>query len=151
MILNCARPTTVPTISDNNEQTNNKACQTLAPLVSSLASSAPIPSGSGVSKAPGVKLCKVNSNTKIEILGITAIHVVTIVGTPSYTSGAQLWKGAEAILNKNPTVMITSPKVTPKPGPITLFSAAPVKSKKELSTLGTEIKLAMASRFVRPV
>jgi len=28
-------------------------------------------------------------NTKIEILGITVSHVVTIVGVPSYTSGAQ--------------------------------------------------------------
>ena len=50
---------------------------------------------------------------KIDILGITASQVVTTVGTPSYTSGAQLWKGAEAILNKKPTVMITRPSTTP--------------------------------------
>jgi hypothetical protein len=37
------------------------------------------------------------------ILPIIAINVVTIVGTPSYTSGDHQWKGAAAILNKNPT------------------------------------------------
>jgi hypothetical protein len=31
------------------------------------------------------------------------IKVVTIVGTPSYTSGDHQWKGAAAILNKKPT------------------------------------------------
>jgi hypothetical protein len=32
-----------------------------------------------------------------------AIKVVTMVGTPSYTSGDHQWNGAAAILNKNPT------------------------------------------------
>lgn len=50
---------------------------------------------------------------KIEILGITVNHVVTIVGTPSYTSGAQLWKGAAATLNNKPTPIINIPKTIP--------------------------------------
>jgi hypothetical protein len=54
-------------------------------------------------------ICNSNKKIKIEILGITVNHVVTIVGTPSYTSGAQLWKGAAATLNKNPTAMINTP------------------------------------------
>lgn len=32
-----------------------------------------------------------------------AIKVVTIVGTPSYTSGDHQWNGAAAILNNKPT------------------------------------------------
>jgi hypothetical protein len=31
------------------------------------------------------------------------MKVVTIVGTPSYTSGDHQWKGAAAILNNRPT------------------------------------------------
>ena len=54
-------------------------------------------------------ICNSNKKIKIEILGITVNHVVTIVGTPSYTSGAQLLKGADATLNKNPTAMINTP------------------------------------------
>jgi hypothetical protein len=50
-----------------------------------------------------------NRKIKIDILGITVNQVVTIVGTPSYTSGAQLWKGAAATLNKKPTPMISLP------------------------------------------
>jgi hypothetical protein len=38
----------------------------------------------------------------IAILGIIVNQVVTILGTSLYTSGAQLWKGAAAILNKKP-------------------------------------------------
>ena len=60
-----------------------------------------------------VILCDTSSSRiKIEILGITVSHVVTIVGTPSYTSGAQLWNGAAATLNKNPTPMINTPNTT---------------------------------------
>lgn len=33
-----------------------------------------------------------------------------MVGTPSYTSGDQKWKGAALILNRNPTRKITKPK-----------------------------------------
>lgn len=54
-----------------------------------------------------------NKNTKIEILGITVSQVVTIVGTPSYTSGAQLWNGAAATLNRNPTPIISAPNTIP--------------------------------------
>lgn len=54
-----------------------------------------------------------SKKTKIEILGITVNQVVTIVGTPSYTSGAQLWNGAAATLNRNPTPIISAPKTIP--------------------------------------
>ena len=57
-----------------------------------------------------------NKKIKIEILGITVNQVVTIVGTPSYTSGAQLWKGAAATLNKNPTPIINTPNTIPAVG-----------------------------------
>jgi hypothetical protein len=85
-------------ISDNNEQTNNKACQT---LTSTSPKERPIPS---------VNECKVNNRIIIEILGITANQVVTIEGTLSYTSGDQLWNGAAPILNKKPTVIMIKPK-----------------------------------------
>jgi hypothetical protein len=39
----------------------------------------------------------------MDILPNIAIKAVTIVGTPSYTSGDHQWNGAAAILNKNPT------------------------------------------------
>jgi hypothetical protein len=39
----------------------------------------------------------------MDILAKLAKNVVTIVGTPSYTSGDHQWKGAADILNKNPT------------------------------------------------
>ena len=39
---------------------------------------------------------------KIVIFAIIDIKVVTTVGTPSYTSGLQEWKGAADILNKKP-------------------------------------------------
>lgn len=58
-------------------------------------------------------ICSSSKKIKIDILGITVNHVVTMVGTPSYTSGAQLWKGAAATLNKNPTPMINTPKTIP--------------------------------------
>lgn len=58
-------------------------------------------------------ICSSSRNTKIEIFGITVSHVVTIVGTPSYTSGAQLWNGAAATLNRNPTPMISTPSTIP--------------------------------------
>lgn len=111
-------------ISDSNEQTNSRACHTLT--VTS-PNESPIPS---------VNECNVNSRMKIEILGITASHVVTIVGTPSYTSGAQLWNGADPTLNKNPTVIITKPRITPC---------------VTLSDVDTDTKLLIASRLVRPV
>ena len=37
---------------------------------------------------------------------VNAIYVVTMVGTPSYTSGDQKWNGAALILNKNPVIII---------------------------------------------
>jgi hypothetical protein len=54
-----------------------------------------------------------NKKITIESLGIIVNQVVTILGTWSYTSGAQLWKGAAAILNKNPTNMKVRPNKYP--------------------------------------
>jgi hypothetical protein len=48
-----------------------------------------------------------NNNISIEILAIIATNVVTIVGIASYTSGLQKWNGADDILNKRPTDIIT--------------------------------------------
>ena len=48
-------------------------------------------------------------NTKIDNLGIIVNQVVTIVGTPSYTSGAQECNGAAPILNNKPIVKIIQP------------------------------------------
>lgn len=93
----CANPTTVPIINDSKEVVSNRFFQMLIEPSKTLARfSDPI--------------CSSNRKIKIEILGITVNQVVTIVGTPSYTSGAQLWKGAAATLNKNPTAMINTPK-----------------------------------------
>jgi hypothetical protein len=66
-------------------------------------------------------------------------HVVTIVGVPSYTSGAQLWNGAAATLNKNPILVITSPIITGPSPSLKLF------------TLSTESNEKILSRSVNPV
>ena len=50
------------------------------------------------------------NKAKIDIFGTIAIYVVTIVGTPSYTSGDQKWNGAALTLNRNPTKRIINPK-----------------------------------------
>jgi hypothetical protein len=68
---------------------------------------------------PESPVCNSSRNTRIEILGIIVSQVVTIVGVPSYTSGAQLWNGAAAILNRKPTTVIVRPIVT---GPVILSS-----------------------------
>lgn len=88
----CANPTTVPITNDKSEVVSSKFCQMFI-----------------LSKA----ICNSSKKTKMEILGITVNQVVTIVGTPSYTSGAQLWKGAAATLNRKPTPMISTPSITP--------------------------------------
>ena len=62
-----------------------------------------------------IPICEYNSkiNIIIEILGITVNQIVTIVGLSLYTSIDQLCKGAAAILNKNPTIIIIRPKLIP--------------------------------------
>ena len=65
------------------------------------------------SKLPSSPDCSSSRNTKIEILGIVVSQDVTIVGTPSYTSGAQLCSGAAATLNRKPIPIRSSPHVTP--------------------------------------
>ena len=50
------------------------------------------------------------NNANMAILGTIAMYVVTIVGTPSYTSGDQKWNGAALTLNRNPTSIIINPK-----------------------------------------
>lgn len=74
----------------------------------------------------------------MEILGITVNQVVTIVGTPSYTSGAQLWKGAAATLNKKPTPMISLPISK-------ACAAVPAVD------LGRDLNLVILSKLVNPV
>lgn len=101
----CAKPTTVPITNDNKEVVKSKFFQ-----ISGVEAKNPICLNKSELADP---ICSSNRNTKIEILGITVNHVVTIVGTPSYTSGAQLWKGAAATLNKNPTPIINTPSTTP--------------------------------------
>ena len=59
------------------------------------------------------KIVRLNKAIKTEILGIIVSQVVTIVGTPLYTSGAHWWKGAAATLNNRPTISINKPKATP--------------------------------------
>ena len=63
-------------------------------------------------------------------------HIVTIVGLSSYTSGAQLCKGAALTLNKNPIIIIISPNVKPC---------------VKLVLLDTDIKLYIDYKFVKPV
>ena len=77
MIRTCDSPTTVPIISESSEHTSRRACHTFTVM------------SPNVSPRPSVSELTVSSNTKIEILGITVSQVVTIVGVPSYTSGAQ--------------------------------------------------------------
>jgi hypothetical protein len=68
LIRYCANPTTVPITKDNKEVVKSKFFQTL--VASKLI----------VRFDP---ICSSNKKIKIEILGITVNHVVTIVGTPS--------------------------------------------------------------------
>ena len=76
---------------------------------------------------------------KIDSLGIIVSHVVTIVGVPSYTSGSQLWNGAAATLNRNPTARIIRPIVQ-----------GPRSDVREFTPL-TDSSEKMLSRLVRPV
>ena len=103
----CANPTTVPITKDSNDVVSNRFFQMFI-----------VPSPKTVDRLSNGKLvsdpiCNSSKKTKIEILGITVSHVVTIVGTPSYTSGAQLWNGAAATLNRNPTPIRSTPNTIP--------------------------------------
>src|ERR1035437_6861544 len=42
----------------------------------------------------------------------TERYAVTVVGAPSYASGAHIWNGAAAILNSSPTDVVTSARNT---------------------------------------
>jgi hypothetical protein len=48
----------------------------------------------------GVKKTAIIAN-----FGVIEKKAVTLVGAPSYTSGAQKWKGAAVSLNKKPTAI----------------------------------------------
>lgn len=103
----CANPTTVPITSDSIDVVSRRFFQMLrdpSPSITEMLSNGRLVSD---------PICSSKRNTKIEILGITVSHVVTIVGTPSYTSGAQLWNGAAATLNRNPTPIISTPSTIP--------------------------------------
>lgn len=110
----CAKPTTVPITKDNKEVVNSKFFQISGVWISDpnveVEAKKPICANKSELADP---ICSSKRKTKIEILGITVNQVVTMVGTPSYTSGAQLWKGAAATLNKNPTPIIKTPSTTP--------------------------------------
>jgi hypothetical protein len=43
-----------------------------------------------------------------------AKKAVTIVGDPSYTSGAHIWNGAAANLKRSATIIKTAPAFIPK-------------------------------------
>ena len=106
----CAKPTIVPMTKDSKEVVNRRFFQRLKFIWFSENDNEKI-----CSITPGTVTkvtCNCNKKIKMDILGITVNQVVTIVGTPSYTSGAQLWKGAAATLNKNPTAMISIPNIT---------------------------------------
>lgn len=73
----CANPTTVPITNDKSDVVSSKFFQMFI-----------VPSPNIVDKLSNGRLvsdpiCSSSKNTKIEILGITVNHVVTIVGTPS--------------------------------------------------------------------
>lgn len=107
LIRYCASPTTVPITSDNSDVVNSKFFQMFI---------VPVPKAAEMlssGKLDSDPICSSSKNTKIEILGITVSHVVTIVGTPSYTSGAQLWNGAAATLNRKPTPIRSTPSTIP--------------------------------------
>ena len=103
----CAKPTTVPITNDSIDVVSIRFFQMF--IVPSPSITEMLSNGKLVSDP----ICSSSKNTKIEILGITVSQVVTIVGTPSYTSGAQLWKGAAATLNRNPTPIISTPSTIP--------------------------------------
>ena len=46
-----------------------------------------------------------------DILGTIEYTAVTIVGTPSYTSGNHIWNGAAPILNKIATIKKIKPNI----------------------------------------
>lgn len=73
MIRYWLSPTTVPITSDRKAQTRYRFVYT----------------PSDEDRTDPIPRYISSRSTKIEILGITVSHVVTIVGVPSYTSGAQ--------------------------------------------------------------
>ena len=103
----CANPTTVPITSDSNDVVSSKFFQMFIVPLPNIVDR--LSNGRLVSDP----ICNSSRKTKIEILGITVSHVVTIVGTPSYTSGAQLWNGAAATLNRKPTPISSTPSTIP--------------------------------------
>jgi hypothetical protein len=74
LIRYCANPTTVPITKDNKEVVKSKFFQTLVFVDESTRSKLIVRFD---------PICSSNKKIKIDILGITVNHVVTIVGTPS--------------------------------------------------------------------
>lgn len=101
-----ASPTTVPITNDSIDVVSSRFFQIFIEPVNTV-------DKLSKGKLDSDPICSSSKNTKIDIFGITVNHVVTIVGTPSYTSGAQLWKGAAATLNKNPTPINNTPNTIP--------------------------------------
>ena len=102
-ILDWAKPTTLPITKDSKELNNNKFLKRSPLIIWSILEL------SGIEDP----INKSNKKINILILGIIVSHIVTMVGLSSYTSGAQLCRGAAAILNKNPMMIKIIPKLNP--------------------------------------
>jgi hypothetical protein len=79
----------------------------------------------------------------MEILGIIVNQVVTMLGTSSYTSGAQLCNGAAAILNKKPITINNRPIIE-----IIEFSSPPPYGPIPMVE---NTRLNIDSKLVKPV
>src|SRR6266480_3189478 len=70
-------------------------------------------SGSQVSRADANGPRKMrNKNAILAAFDATERYAVTVVGAPSYASGAHMWKGAAEILNSSPTLVVVSARKT---------------------------------------
>src|ERR1700724_1526595 len=53
-----------------------------------------------------------NRNAKDAAFDATDRYAVTVVGAPSYASGAHMWNGTAEILNSNPTAVVATARNT---------------------------------------
>src|SRR5437763_16926627 len=70
-------------------------------------------SGSHASRDAASGPVKMRSrNAMLAAFEATERYAVTVVGAPSYASGAHIWNGAAEILNSSPTAVVVSAKKT---------------------------------------
>src|SRR5438270_12701138 len=70
-------------------------------------------SGSHISRAPANGPRKMRSRNAIEAaFDATERYAVTVVGAPSYASGAHIWNGTAEILKSNPTEVVVKARKT---------------------------------------